>query len=82
MYATTIQQDSYCREICQEAKEQKIKAGKQTAGDLQEPTIAAIETDKTMVDEPYSDVLAFPETGKVSIFKNKNYQVFVFFGIS
>lgn len=28
-------------------------------------------------DEPYKDVLAFPETGEISLFKNRNYQVFV-----
>lgn len=28
-------------------------------------------------DEPYKDVLVFPETRKVSLFKNSNYQVSV-----
>lgn len=70
-----------------------VKAGKQTRNDVNYHTGAAKntqeavdalvkKTDKKTRDESYKDVLAFPENCNVSLFKNKNYQVFVFIGIN
>lgn len=33
-------------------------------------------------DEPYQDILTFPETDKVSFFKNKNYNTTVSIGLN
>lgn len=37
---------------------------------------------KKSLDEPYRDVLTFLETPKVSLFKNRNYQLSMFIGLS
>lgn len=74
------------------SRRKQIKAGKQTEIEVQYPdgatekTREAVEapakvTDKRIPDEPYKDIPAFTEKGKVSIFKNKNYQFSVFIGI-
>lgn len=69
------------------------KAGKQIVHQVQYPAISEKTTqeavqipsekeDKKKPDEPYKDVLKFLETGKVSLFKNKNYNVSVSIGLN
>lgn len=37
---------------------------------------------KKISDEPYKDLLAFPESGQLLLFKNRKYQVPVYIGIN
>lgn len=70
------------RKSARSAKKKRVKASKQTVNDVQytasateksqeAENVPAKKTDKKMQDKPYNDVLAFPETGKVSLFKKK-----------
>lgn len=73
-------------------QKKKVKAGKRSRIKGQYPASAdrktqeAVEkparrTDKKTPDKSCKDVLAFPDTGEVSLFKNKNYQCSVSIGI-
>lgn len=64
------------------AKREKNAQGKVKAGNvIKENTQITDETAdrKTLkkLDKQYEDILAFPETGKVLLFKNENYKVSV-----
>lgn len=72
----------YCTEARRETKGAIIKTDKRMGSELQYPATvtqniqeamrtSAKKYDKNTPHEPYKEVLAFPETDKVSLFKNK-----------
>lgn len=78
------QQRRNCTKVPRGRKEENGYGQQAEKSDAQYPASAAKKTeeavetpakkaDKKTPDEPYKDVLAFPDTGKVSLFKKKGY---------
>lgn len=61
----------------EESKRNKVKAGKVIKEEAQVTAKNQNQNTPQKLDEPYPDVVAFPETGELSLFKSKTYKVSV-----
>lgn len=91
-----MQQLRYWDSACTEARQEKCRTKKVKARELtQEPveyrasagktTQQTVETSTKKIvkepGEPYEDILPFPDTGVLSLFRNKSYEVSVSSGL-